>query len=82
MILNSTLLDENKIETSIARTISKRQAELPEEVESEEDIERRSYGSVLRYECGLARMFWDPDLEEEYQVISIFMNMKNILFIF
>ena len=36
--------------------------------ETELEEERRSYGSVLRYECGLARMFMDPELEELYQV--------------
>ena len=38
-----------------------------EQVESVEEIEIRSYGSQLRYECGLARMFYDTENEEHYQ---------------
>ena len=52
------LISEN-FDTS---TRSKRQT-----VESDEEIELRSYGSQLRYECGLARMFYDTENEEHYQ---------------
>ena len=34
--------------------------------ESEEELDLRSYGSRLRYECGPARKFFDPEAEEEY----------------
>ena len=34
--------------------------------ESEEELDLRRYGSKLRYECGLARKFYDPEAEEEY----------------
>ena len=34
--------------------------------ETEQELDMRSYGSRLRYECGPARMFYDPDLEEHY----------------
>ena len=33
------------------------------EAETKEELLRRSYGSRLGYECGLARMFEDPELE-------------------
>ena len=42
--------------------ISKREAE----VETEEELSMRSYGSRLRYECGLARKFWDVEAELHY----------------
>ena len=45
--------------------IYKRQVE---EQETELQVERRSYGSVLRYQCGLARMFLDTELDELYEV--------------
>ena len=35
--------------------------------ETQDSLDRRSYGSRLRYECGLARMFWDPEEEILYQ---------------
>ncbi len=35
--------------------------------ETDQEIELRSYGSKLRYECGLARMFYDTENEEHYQ---------------
>ena len=44
--------------------IDKRQA--PAVIETEEEIEMRSFGSQLRYECGLARRFYDPDAEQFY----------------
>ena len=37
------------------------------EAETELETEMRSYGSRLRYECGLARKFYDPESEEYYQ---------------
>ena len=36
------------------------------EVETEAEIALRSHGSRLRYECGLARRFFDPELKEHY----------------
>ena len=47
------------------KELVKRQAA---QVESELDIDKRSYGSVLRYECGLARLFHDPEWDELYEV--------------
>ena len=38
-----------------------------ETVETLKEIELRSFGSQLRYECGLARMFYDTENEEHYQ---------------
>ena len=35
-------------------------------VESEAELAMRSYGSVLRYQCGLARRFYDPELDSLY----------------
>ena len=32
-----------------------------------EETAVRSYGSVLRFQCGLARQFYEPELEEFYQ---------------
>ena len=34
--------------------------------ESEAELATRSYGSVLRYQCGLARKFYDPEMDEFY----------------
>ena len=34
--------------------------------ETEEELAMRSYGSVLRYQCGLARKFHDPEMDEFY----------------
>ena len=36
------------------------------ETETELEVEMRSYGSQLRYECGLARRFYDPETEDFY----------------
>ena len=36
------------------------------ETETELEVEMRSYGSQLRYECGLARRVFDPEAEEFY----------------
>ena len=52
----------------------KRQAEVQE---SEEEINLRSYGSRLRYECGLARMFLDPEYEETYTETWMQCNWNN-----
>ena len=38
-----------------------------EAVETDEEVALRSYGSRLRYECGLARMFVDPETGGHYQ---------------
>ena len=35
-------------------------------METELELAMRSYGSVLRYQCGLARKFYDPEMEEFY----------------
>ena len=35
-------------------------------VETEAELATRSYGSVLRYQCGLARRFYDPELDSLY----------------
>lgn len=37
-----------------------------EPVESEAELATRSYGSVLKYQCGLARRFYDPELDSLY----------------
>ena len=52
----------------------KRQVEVEE---TEEEIDLRSYGSRLRYECGLARMFLDPELEETYTETWMQCNWNN-----
>ena len=36
-------------------------------LETPEQTQLRTYGSVLSYQCGLARKFFDPELEEFYQ---------------
>ena len=36
-------------------------------LETPEETQLRTYGSVLSYQCGLARKFFDPELEEFYQ---------------
>ena len=45
--------------------------------ETQDEIDRRSYGSRLRYECGLARRFWDPEDEELYDERTIQCNWNN-----
>ena len=45
--------------------------------ETEEEIDLRSYGSKLRYECGLARMFLDPEYEETYTETWMQCNWNN-----
>ena len=55
------------------KELVKRQAA---QVESELDIDKRSYGSVLRYECGLARLFHDPEWDELYEVNNFILNLK------
>ena len=37
----------------------------------------RSYGSVLRYQCGLARRFYDPDLDLEYDERNMTCNWNK-----
>ena len=46
-------------------------------VETQDEIDRRSYGSRLRYECGLARRFYDPEAEEFYDERTIQCNWNN-----
>ena len=58
--------------SSLVREISKR-----ETVETEEEIAMRSYGSVLRYQCGLARRFYDPDLDLEYDERNMTCNWNK-----
>ena len=45
--------------------------------ETEAELALRSFGSVLRYQCGLARRFWDPELEEEYDERRMRCNWNN-----
>ena len=45
--------------------------------ETQDQLDRRSYGSRLRYECGLARRFYDPEVEELYDVRTIQCNWNN-----
>merc|ERR1719397_757746 len=37
-------------------------------VETEEEVAVRSFGSVLRYQCGLARRFLDQETEMHYDI--------------
>ena len=57
-LVNLPLMDR------VNRTRHARAADL---TETQDSLDRRSYGSRLRYECGLARMFWDPEEEVLYQ---------------
>ena len=57
-LVNIPLMDR------VNRTRHARAADL---TETQDELDRRSYGSRLRYECGLARMFWDPEEEILYQ---------------
>ena len=45
--------------------------------ESEAELATRSYGSVLRYQCGLARRFYDPELGQEYDERTMTCNWNN-----
>ena len=51
--------------------------EAGETVETEEEISLRSYGSVLRYQCGLARRFYEPDLDLEYDERNMTCNWNR-----
>ena len=57
-LINTNLMDK------VSKTRFIRQA--AEEPETQLELEMRSYGSQLRYECGLARKFYDEEWEEEY----------------
>ena len=46
-------------------------------VETQDEIDRRSYGSRLRFECGKARRFYDPEAEELYDERTIQCNWNN-----
>ena len=46
-------------------------------VETEQEIAMRSYGSRLRYECGLARRFLDPESELHYDERWLQCNWNN-----
>ena len=45
--------------------------------ETEAELAIRSYGSVLRYQCGLARRFYDAELEVEYDERLMRCNWNN-----
>ena len=47
------------------------------EAETELEVAMRSYGSQLRYECGLARRFYDPEAEEFYDERWMTCNWKQ-----
>ena len=47
------------------------------EVETEEELSMRSYGSRLRYECGMARRFLDPETEVHYDEKWLQCNWNN-----
>ena len=67
------------------RDVVQKQRELPRlsdlrkkrQTETLLDIEMRSYGSQLRYECGLARKFYDPEEEETYDERWMQCNWNN-----
>ena len=67
MISELNLTDYHVIEEDSYEShfIDKRQA--PAVIETEEEIEMRSFGSQLRYECGLGRRFFDTEMEEHYE---------------
>ena len=73
--LKTDVMNPELIEMVEKRRKIKRQAPVP--VETEEEIERRSYGSVLRYECGPARKFYDPEWEELYDERFMQCNWNN-----
>lgn len=62
--VNKLNIVNSKGELHESHLIDKRQA--PAVIETEEEIEMRSFGSQLRYECGLGRRFFDPEMEEHY----------------
>ena len=45
--------------------------------ETREEMEMRSYGSRLRYECGLARKFLDPETNDHYDERWMQCNWNN-----
>ena len=62
---------------SSSHEISQKRFEREAVVETQDEIDRRSYGSRLRYECGLARRFYDPEVEEFYDERTIQCNWNN-----
>ena len=69
------LINKELLERVQRRRLVKRQNTEP--VETDDDRERRSFGSVLRYECGPARKFYDPDWEELYDERYMQCNWNN-----
>ena len=55
------------------RRVQKREVE----EETEEEVAMRSFGSRLRYECGLARRFLDPESEVHYDERWLQCNWNN-----
>ena len=41
-------------------------------------MEQRSYGSMLGYQCGLARQFQDPETESEQMKRIIFKPLRSL----
>ena len=62
--INKLKIVTSKADLYESHLIDKRQA--PAIIETEEEIEMRSFGSQLRYECGLGRRFFDTEIEEHY----------------
>ena len=61
---SSVQLDEEDFNNDLMERIEKERYK--RETETELEVEMRSYGSQLRYECGLARRFYDPEAEVFY----------------
>ena len=57
---------ENRLAAGTGRKKREATRLVKREAESEEQLAQRSYGSRLRYECGAARKFLEPDSEELY----------------
>lgn len=62
---------------SVENTTEERRYKRETGVETGEEIARRSYGSQLRYECGLARKFLDAVTGENYTERWMSCNWNN-----
>lgn len=51
-------------------------------VETEEEVAVRSFGSVLRYQCGLARRFLDQETEMHYDIREMECHWNQVTLLF
>ena len=74
---NEEFLEESSTKNFWSMSYSETPRHKRQVVETEEELNLRSYGSRLRYECGLARMFLDPETEDTYTETWMQCNWNN-----